>query len=100
MTEQASAIIEVKTGFFPLAFILFLCTPRIEIDGYVYKTKWGTQSYQVVPGQHKVTVYFGYLWMSRCGENTVYVNVAPGQALHVDYSMPPWMFAAGSMRVW
>jgi hypothetical protein len=99
MTEQGITGIEVKAGFFPLAFLLFMCTPRIEIDGKVYKKSWGTHFFEVPPGQHRVTVYFGYIFKPRCGENAVSVNVVGGTVAHVSFYMPPWMLAKGSMKV-
>lgn len=89
--------VEVKTGFCPLAFFLFFCTPRIEIDGQVYKKRWGTHFFELPPGSHKITVYFRYLFMSRCGENSIPVEVAPGAVARVRYNMPPWMLAKGSL---
>jgi hypothetical protein len=99
MAEQGMTGIEVKTGFFPLAFFLFFCTPRIEIDGQVHKKSWGTHFFEVSPGTHTITVYFGYFFMSRCGQNSISVNVPAGTVRHVRYNMPPWMFAKGSLKV-
>lgn len=99
MTEQSMTGIEVKAGFSPLAFLFFMCTPRIEIDGQAHKKSWGTHFFEVPPGNHKVTVYFGYLFKPRCGENSVSVNVAADRVAHVRFYMPPWMFAKGSMKV-
>lgn len=99
MAEQGVTGVEVKAKFFPLAFLLFLCTPRIEIDGQVHKKYWGTHFFEVPPGTHQITVYFRYLFMSRCGQNTISVNVAPNTVTRVRYYMPPWMFAKGSLKV-
>ncbi len=99
MTGQGITGIEVKAGFFPLAFLLFFCSPRIEIDGTVHKRSWGRHFFEVSPGRHQVTVYFRYLFMSRCGKNSISVNVAAGTVTHIRYYMPPWMFAKGSLKV-
>jgi hypothetical protein len=91
--------VEVKAGFFPLAFFLFACTPRIEIDGKVHLKSWGTHFFELPPGTHTVAVYFRYLFKAECGKNSVTVTVAPGRVTRVSYNMPPWMFAKGSMHV-
>ena len=91
--------VEIKTGFFPLAFLLFMCTPRIEIDGRVNLRPWGTHFFELPPGPHTIRVYFRYLWMGHCGDNSVSVNVPAGRAVRVNYNMPPWMLAKGSMTV-
>lgn len=72
-----------------------MCAPRIEIDGQVHKKSWGPHFFEAPPGNHKVTVYFGYLFKPRCGENSVSVNVAAGKVAHVRFHMPPWMFGNG-----
>lgn len=91
--------VEIKVGFFPLAFLLFACIPRIEIDGQVHKRYWGTHFFELPPGTHTIKVYFWYCFMSRCGENSISVNVSPGAVTRVRYNMPPWMFAKGSLTV-
>ena len=90
--------IEVTTGFFPLAFILFLCTPRVVVDGTVYMRPWGAAFFALPPGPHTIRVFFKYLFMNECGANTITVNVQPGQVTRVKYNMPPWMFARGSLK--
>ena len=99
ITMQGVTGVEVKTGFFPLAFLLFACTPRIEIDGQVHKKYWGTHFFEVSPGQHIIKVYFRYLTMARCGENTIAVNVPAGAITRIRFNMPPWMGAKGSLAV-
>ena len=91
--------VRVKTGFFPLAYYLHLCTPRIEIDGCIHKKRWGTHFFALAPGTHKITIYFRYLLMSRCGSNFVSVNVTAGEITNVCYNMPPWMLARGTISV-
>lgn len=96
----ATGTIEIRTRFFPLAFILFLCTPRIVIDGAApVKRGWGTSSFTVSPGRHHVEVYFPYLFLRRCGANSVDVDVQAGDVVLVSFYMPPLIFARGSMSV-
>jgi len=99
MTEQGITGVEVKAGFFPLAFFLFFCTPRIEIDGQVHKKYWGTHFFEVAPGTHEIAVYFRYLFMPRCGMNSISVDVTEGEASRVNFFMPPWMLAKGSLKI-
>jgi hypothetical protein len=91
--------VEVTTKFFPLAFLFYLCTPRIEIDDKVHVRSWGTHFFPLRPGRHTVRIYFPYLFMPECGANQVEVKVRPGEVTLVTYDMPAWMFAAGSLRV-
>lgn len=98
MTDSSATGVEIKLGFFPLAFFLVVCTPRVEIDGTVHKKYWGTHFFPTTPGQHTVKVYFRYLFMARCGANSIDVKVSEGATSRLKYSMPPWMFAKGSLK--
>jgi hypothetical protein len=91
--------LEIKTGFFPLAFLLFLCTPTIEIDGRPERRRWGTSTFEVAPGSHRVKIYFAYLFKPECGANEVDVTVTENSTARIKYWMPPWMFSRGSMKV-
>ena len=89
--------IEVKTEFFPLAWILYLCTPRIEINGKVHTKAWGTHFFPLDPGKYTVRVYFPYLFQSRCGENSIKVRIREGEVARLSYYMPPLIFMAGTL---
>tara|TARA_B100000959_G_scaffold278977_1_gene338334 strand:+ start:505 stop:819 length:315 start_codon:yes stop_codon:yes gene_type:complete len=101
MSKQGTNGVEIKTGFFPLAFFLFFCTPRIEINGQVHEKSWGIHFFELPPGTHKITVYFPYLimGMERCGENSISVDVAKDVVTHVKYHMGTWMRSKGSLEV-
>lgn len=90
--------IEVKTSFFPLAWILLLCMPRIAIDDRVRKRPWGTWFFPVAPGRHRVEIWFVYLFMQRCGFNSRRVDVEPGEVAKVNFFMWPFLFISGSMN--
>ena len=92
--------VEVKLSFFPLAFLLLACTPRVEINGHAHICKWGTHFFTLPPGTYQVTIYFPYITSSRCGENTALVEVGEGQIRRVTYFMWPWVFAPGSISVY
>jgi hypothetical protein len=53
----------------------------------------------VPPGQHRVKIYFKYMFKAECGANEIDVTVGEGQVTNVKYWMPPWMFARGSLKV-
>ena len=91
--------IEVKMSVFPLAFILYLCTPKVEIDGRAKSRKWGTHFFPLEPGRHEVSVWFPYLWMSECGLNTVRFKLREGEVKRVTYDTPFIMGMKGSMSV-
>lgn len=99
MQAQSPTGIEVEAGFFPLMWILYFCSPTIEIDGYEFRKTWGKHFFQVEPGWHKVTVFFPYLFLPRAGANSIDVYVHPGYITRVKYSMNiPFVFAKGSIR--
>jgi hypothetical protein len=90
--------IEIKTDFFPLAFILFFCTPVIEINEKKHTKSWGKHFFDLEQGEYKVKIYFPYLGMAECGANQIIVNIETGQISKVNYYMPPWMLGAGSIK--
>jgi len=98
MTQGSKTGVEVNVGFFPLAFFLFVCTPRIEIDGHVHERCWGTHFFDLTPGRHTIRIYFGYFLMPHCGDNSIDVIVEEGKTRKVNYCMPPWMFVKGTLR--
>ena len=96
--QQPWTGIQVTTSFFPLSFFLYLCTPTIVIDGVAHRKAWGTHSFPLPGGMHTVQVFFGYLFMPRCGFNQINVVVQPNCVHRITFNMPPWMFASGSIR--
>jgi len=91
--------LEVSTAFFPMAWILLLCTPRIGINGRVRQRPWGTYFFPVRPGVYEVEVWFPYLWYQKCGFNSREVEVYAGETTRVSFYMWPWMFIPASMKV-
>ena len=100
MEQESRTGVEVKVGFFLLAFFLYVCTPRIEIDGQVHKRYWGTHFFPLEPGQHNIRIYFLYLFLPHCGDNSIDIVVEKGKVQRVKYWMPPWMFARGSLTTY
>lgn len=94
---NAQTGIEANVRFFPLAWFLFFCTPKIEIDGTVFEKSWGTHFFPLAEGRHTVKIWFMYFF-SRCGMNSIDVQVTDGRVSRISYYMPPWMFAKGSLK--
>lgn len=92
--------VDVKASYFPLSFFLFLCKPRIVIDGGAPELRnWGTHFFPLSPGLHTVKVYFKYLFQTECGANQSEIHVTEGNVVKVEWYMWPWMLAPGSMKV-
>jgi hypothetical protein len=94
--------INVVAKFFPLAFILYLFPPRVEVDGGpAQKISWNTETpIQVPPGSHHVTVYFPYLFIiPRAGKGETDVTTQEGQTVTVRYKAPWLVFLPGKMKV-
>lgn len=96
--QQPWTGIQIETSFFPLSFILFLCTPTIVIDGQPIQRPWGVHSFPLPGGMHNVRIYFHYLWMDKCGDASINVVVQPNCVHRIVFEMPPWMLSAGSIR--
>jgi len=96
--RQLKTGVAVKTGFLPLGFILFFCTPTIVVDGRDYRKSWGTHFFELEPGRHTIKIFFRYLFMAECGANSIDVIVEEGKISRIKYYMPPWMLAKGSIK--
>jgi hypothetical protein len=96
----SSAAIDIHLKFFPLAFILYLLKPRLEIDGSPPMTaSWGTARFPVTPGQHRVRAYVPYLFFRFMGDATVVVDVGPGQVVLATWSAPWLAFLPGKWKL-
>ena len=96
----ASAAIDVNLKFFPLAFVLFLCRPRLEVDGgQPVKVSWGVVRIPVAPGRHQLRAYVPYLFFRYMGDATTTVDVGPGQAVQASWSAPWLAFLPGSWKL-
>ena len=95
-----SAAIDIHLNFFPLAFILYLLKPRLEIDASQPTTaSWGTARFPVAPGRHQVRAYVPYLFFRFMGDATVVVDVGPGQAVLATWSAPWLAFLPGKWKL-
>ena len=90
--------IEVNTGFMPLSFFLFFCSPVIEINGQKNRSSWGKRFFDLPEGEYIVTVYFPYMFWKRCGENSITVRVASGQVEKISFYAPLVMTSKGSIK--
>jgi hypothetical protein len=78
--------LEIKAGFFPLAFLLFFCTPHISINGSPpIRGKWGDNLIPVEPGRHQVTMWYPYGFIKQASKATLVVDVAHGQVAQLTY---------------
>jgi hypothetical protein len=94
--NPAPAGIRVITKFSPLAFLLFLCTPRIHLDGGpAVPRKWGVTDIPVSPGHHQLRCYFPYLFYRAVGDSSTELDVAPGQLVTLRWKAPWLVFFRG-----
>lgn len=93
----AMGAIEVKSSFFPLAFLLFLFPAKASINGSADLNQgWGVQVYPVPAGRHQVRVWCPYFGIMKMGDATHVVDVQPGQATVVEWKCPWLVFLDGT----
>jgi hypothetical protein len=93
-------VIEIKTSFFPLAFLFAFFTPKASIDGGpAFDVGWGTTPIPGPPGRHQVEVWMPYLFAPNMGRNGIVVDVAPGGAVQVAWRAPWLVFLKGGISV-
>jgi len=93
------AVIEVKTSFIFVAFILYFCKPRVALNGQEAIQSWGTVSIPVVPGRYTVEAWTNYFLAPQMGRNGVVVDAAPGTITRVHWKAPWLVFLKGPIAV-
>lgn len=83
--------------FNPLAFLLGLFKPRVELNGHQVQAGWGRTVVPVPPGQYHVHVHVPYLLPSRIGVADLPVTVHPGQTVELEYRAPMIAFLGGAL---
>jgi len=96
--ETEKTGLEIKTGFFPLAFFLYACTPIISIDGQEHRRDWGTHFFELEEGEHTIKVFFKYFFMKECGANSIDIQLEEGKVTRVKYYMPPLVTMKGFIK--
>jgi hypothetical protein len=82
----------------PTLVMYGLDRPTIEIDGNAHRKPWGAHVFDVEPGRHVVAVSFPWLFMRRCGRNSVTVELEPGETKYVAYRPSLVRFIPGRIR--
>ena len=96
--HQAGGL-HLRTGFFFLAFLLYLFPPKCSIDGSPeFGIGWGDNHLPVPPGRHHVRVWFPYLFMSQCGPAETVIDV-PASGMALEYKAPWFVFSKGRLLI-
>jgi len=99
-TQPPEAIVEVRTSFFVLAFLLHFFKPQVAVDGAPgVSVAWGSTPIPVHPGRHQVEVWLPYLFFPKMGHTTTLVDVAPGASMMVAWHAPWLAFLGGKVTV-
>ena len=92
--------LEVTAKIFPLAFIALLFKPTVEIDGQKATIGWTKPNFlPVVPGAHRITIYWKYLGFLSANSVTTTVTITDGQVAHLLYKCRWLIFLPGKVAV-
>lgn len=98
-TSPAPSVLQISLSFFPLSIALFLCTPRVVINGIVHRRAWGTHRFELPPGQYDISIFFSYLFWNQSGLARTVVEVPPGGFRSLKYEAPIIVMMSGWIRV-
>ena len=99
MSESPTGI-NVTTKFRPLQFVFYLCKPKLVVDhGEPILGGWGKTFIPLGPGEHTVSCYFRYLYLSRAMESSTTVSVGPGQVVQLLWKARWLLFLPGKWSV-
>jgi hypothetical protein len=93
------AVIEVRTSFFFLAFILHFCKVYVALNGHAAQQRWGTVSIPVAPGRYTVEAWTNYFIAPEMGRNGVVIDAMPGTVTRIRWKAPWLIFLKGSIAV-
>jgi|SRR6478609_2138097 len=93
------AVIEVRTSFFFLAFLLHFCKVYVALNGHAAPQKWGTVAIPVAPGRYTVEAWCNYFIAPEMGRNGVVIDAAPGTVTRIRWKAPWLIFLKGSVQV-
>jgi len=93
----AGGAIAVTLKYHPIAFLLGLFKPQVQLNGHDVANAWGRQVIPVPPGQYHVHVHVPYLIPPRIGVADLSVPVHPGQTVELEYRAPMIAFMKGAM---
>ncbi|MEU4161525.1 hypothetical protein [Actinoplanes sp. NPDC026670] len=94
--DDGSAI-AVTLRHSPLAFLLRLYVPVVEIDGQGVPAYWGRVVQSVALGEHHVHVHVPCLAPSRIGSADTTVVALPGHTVELEYRAPMLSFLRGAL---
>ncbi|MEU7906899.1 hypothetical protein [Actinoplanes sp. NPDC049118] len=89
--------IALTLKYHPIAFLLGLFKPRVEINGHQVQGGWTRTVLPVQPGQYHLHVHVPYLLPPRIGVADLGVTVHPGQTVELEYRAPMIAFMAGAL---
>jgi hypothetical protein len=82
-----------------LAFLMIIFKPVIEIDGHPHDGAWSRVVVPTGAGQHRVSVYWKYLWFMPVNRADVAVTVTEGTTTEVVYRARAVIFLPGRIDV-
>jgi hypothetical protein len=98
VTGARAAHVEIDLGFFPLMWTLLLVRPRVSIDGFVEKLRWGKHAFGLQAGRHVIEVWFPYIFPGKACRGSIELVLAAGTSYRLRYR-PTWLFFAGKIEV-
>ncbi|MBB2948729.1 hypothetical protein FB565_008512 [Actinoplanes lutulentus] len=96
---NGGSTIAVTLRYAPLAFLLGMYTPVLEIDGQSVPASWGRVVTAVALGQHHVHVHVPYLMPNRIGTAETTVLAVSGRTVELEYRAPLLSFLRGNLGV-
>lgn len=93
----AGGAIAVTLKYHPLAFLLGLFKPQVQLNGHLAANAWGRHVLPVPPGQYHLHIHVPYLLPSQLGAADLPVNVYPGQTVELEYRAPMVAFLKGAL---
>ena len=95
--QGGGGAIAITLKYHPIAFLMALFKPVLEINGQPAPRAWGRQVIPLAPGNYHVHAHVPYLLPPRIGSADLGVTLMPGQTVELEYRAPTIAFMNGAL---
>jgi hypothetical protein len=95
--SNGGGAIALTLKYNPIAFLMGLFKPKVEINGHQVQGAWNRMVLPVQPGNYHIHVHVPYLLPTRIGNADLSVTVHPGQTVELEYRAPMIAFMGGAL---
>ena len=83
--------------FFPLAWLLYFFSPKVELNGRRNPAKWGLNRFDLPAAQYQLRCFFPYILGDTCPAH-ITASIYVGHVTRIRYDVPLILLGSGKIR--